>query len=194
MKRRGVGVEINPKILEVAKLNLQQETLGFDDDSLLFWLKQQRVILGNSTKLLELGLEKESFDFCFAHPPYWELVKYGEEYGFVDGDLSNEKTLDGFLEGLEKVFIGVFTVLKKGKFFCVLIGEDFKKGGKTIPLDFYATQVGLKVGFEYYSKVIKITRFASSRQGKINLNKYRSLRFNYFICNHDYVLIFKKPK
>lgn len=55
----------------------------------------------------------------------------------------------------------------------MLIGEDFKKGGKTTPLDFFATQIGMNVGFEFYSKIIKVTRFASSGQGKINIYKYR---------------------
>lgn len=194
LKRNCVGIEINPKIIELAKNNLDQQTLDFCDDELSFWLRQQQIILGDSTRLLDLGFQTESFDFSFAHPPYWELIKYSNEYGKADGDLSNETTLEGFLNKLEMVFNGIYYLLKKGKFFCVLIGEDFKKGGKTIPLDFYATQIGMNVGFEFYSKVIKVTRLASSRQGKININKYRSLRSNYFICNHDYVIIFKKPK
>lgn len=193
LKRKCIGIEINSHIAQLAKLNLEQQTLDFDNGELSSWLKQQEIIIGDSTKLLDIGFQPESFDFSFAHPPYWELVKYSEEYGSVDGDLSNETSLEGFLQKLEMVFSGVFHLLKKGRFFCVLIGEDFKKGGKTIPLDFYAMQVGMKVGFEFYSKVIKVTRFASSRQGKINISKYRSLRSNYFICNHDYVVIFKKP-
>ncbi|MFN3269859.1 MAG: DNA methyltransferase [Candidatus Kapaibacteriota bacterium] len=194
LKRKCIGIEINPKIAELARLNLEEQRLDFGDDELNYWLKQQKVIVGDSTKLLEMDFEPESFDFSFAHPPYWELVKYSEEYGNVEGDLSNESTLDGFLQKLGLVFKGVYHLLKKGRFFCVLIGDDFKKGGKTIPLDYYTTKVGMETGFEFYTKVIKVTRFASSRMGKMNINKYRSLRSNYFICNHDYVIIFRKPK
>lgn len=192
LRRKAIGIEINPKIVDIAKINLEQHKLEFEDDELRYWLGEQKIILGDSTRLVDLGLEKESFDFCFAHPPYWELIKYSEEYGDAPGDLSMEKTLEGFLRGLKMVFEGVLVLLKKGRFFCVLIGEDFKKGGKTIPLDFYVTQIALEIGFEYYAKIIKVTRFASSRQGKININKYRALRSNYFICNHDYLIIFKK--
>ncbi|MCX7908595.1 MAG: DNA methyltransferase [Ignavibacteria bacterium] len=192
LKRRAIGIEINPRIVEIAKSNLESQKLEFGDDELKYWFDQQKIIIGDSTKLMEFGFQKESFDFCFAHPPYWELVKYSQEYGNAPGDLSEETSLESFLDKLKLVFSGVFELLKTGKFFCVLIGEDFKKGGKTIPLDFYATKIGMDTGFEFYAKIIKVTRFATSRQGKININKYRALRSNYFICNHDYVLIFKK--
>ncbi len=194
LNRQAVAVEINPQIKKIAEhnLNFNKQRLGSDD--LTEWIDKQTIIIGDSTKISEIGFREESFDFSFAHPPYWELVKYSNEYGYAEGDLSNHENLDDFNIGLRRVFEGIFKLLKKGKFFCVLIGEDFKKGGKTIPLDYFATEIGLGVGFEFYSKIIKLTRQASSRVNKMNINKFRSLRSNYFICNHDYLIIFKKPK
>lgn len=194
LKRQAVAIEINPKIKKIAEHNLNFNRQKLGSEELTEWIDKQIVILGDSTKLTEMDFLEESFDFSFAHPPYWELVKYSKEYGQAEGDLSNITNLDEFNLGLKKVFEGVFKLLKKGRFFCVLIGEDFKKGGVTIPLDYYATSIGLQVGFEFYTKVIKITRQATSRMNKMNINKFRSLRSNYFICNHDYLLIFKKPK
>ena len=191
LKRNGVGIEINPKIIKIIKHNLSQHIL---DPELNEWLKKQRCIQGDSRNIRKLGIKENNIDLIFAHPPYWDLIKYSEEYGYVEGDLSNEKSLKGFLSSLKIIFNECYKVLKPGRFFCILIGEDFKNGGITIPLDYYTTQVALNVGFEYYAKTIKITREATSRRNSMNIMKYRALRSNFFICMHDYVIIFRKPQ
>ncbi len=192
LKREAYAVEVNPNIAKIAMENIKYNYQFINEKGLDYWLDKQRVLIGDSQKLDEMGFAENSFDFAFAHPPYGELVKYSNEYGYSEGDLSNYETTEDFNKGLKKIFQNIYKLLKPGKFFCVLIGEDFKKGGKTIPLDYYATQIGFEVGFEFYTKIIKVTRSASSRNGKENINKFRSLRSNYFICNHDYLIIFKK--
>lgn len=189
LKRVGVGIEINPNIIKLLKKNLSQHIL---EPELNGWLKKQKYIQGDSRHIKELGIEKDSIDLIFAHPPYWDLIKYSEEYGDTEGDLSKELTLEGFLKSLKQIFKECFDVLKKGRFLCVLIGEDFKNGGITIPLDYYTIKIALEVGFEFYAKVIKITREATSRRNSMNMMKFRSLRSNFFICMHDYVIIFRK--
>jgi len=195
LRRFGTAIEINPKIKKIAEKNLSQTTLVSEDNE---WLKNQKIILGDSVKLLKSQFEDESFDLVFAHPPYWNLIKYYEEYDSNDneikGDLSSLETIDEFNEKTKEIFEGVFRVLKPGKFFCVLIGEAFGKGGEVIPLDYYLTKIGLETKFKLYSKIIKITREATSRRNQMNIMKFRSLRSNFFICMHDYVLIFKKQE
>ena len=191
MKRKGIGIEINPNIAKVAKLNLSAQSL---DPEINEWLKKQRLIIGDSRDLKSLGIESESIDLVFAHPPYWSLINYSEEHGFVEGDLSTLPALEEFLQGMRKNFEEVKRVLKNGRYFCVLIGEAFLKGGKVVPLDYHLTKLGLDVGFKFFTKVIKYTRLATSRMNFINTMKYRSLRSNFLICIHDYVLIFRKPR
>ena len=195
LKRLGIAIEINPKIKKIAEKNLSQTTLVPEDNE---WLKKQKIFLGDSVKLLKSQFENESIDLVFAHPPYWNLIRYYEEYNTkdeeIEGDLSSLETLDEFNEKTREIFEGVFRVLKPGKFFCVLIGEAFAKGGEVIPLDYYLTKIGLETKFKFYSKIIKITREATSRRNQMNIMKFRSLRSNFFICMHDYVLIFKKPE
>jgi len=84
-------------------------------------------------------------------------------------------------------------VLKPKRYMCVLIGETFLQRGQVIPLDYYLTDLGLKLGFEFYTKVIKYTRLATSRMNFINTMKFRSVRSNFFICIHDYGIVFRKP-
>ena len=189
LKRYGIGIEINPNIAKVAKENLSAQTLESEINE---WLQKQRIIIGDSSDLKSLGIEDESIDLVFAHPPYWSLINYGEEHGLVEGDLSTLPTLEEFLDGMRKNFVEVKRVLKNNRYFCVLIGEAFLKGGRVVPLDYHLTDLALEVGFKFYTKVIKYTRLAKSRMNFINTMKYRSLRSNFFICIHDYVLIFKK--
>ena len=190
MKRNGIGIEINPKIAKVARENLSMRL----DPELDGWMQKQRLIIGDSRNLRDLGIEDESVDLVFSHPPYWNLVNYSKEHdGLLRGDLSTAPTLEEFLEGMNENFNECRRVLKSGRYFCVLIGESFMKGGKVVSLDYHLTDLALKMGFEFHTKVIKYTRLATSRMNFVNTMKYRSLRSNFFICIHDYVLIFKKP-
>ena len=191
LKRKGIGIEINPNIAKVAKENLSAKTLVPEVNA---WIQEQRIIIGDSRNLKSLGIGDESVDLVFAHPPYWSLINYGEEHGFVEGDLSTLPTLEEFLDSMKMNFEEVKRVLKSGRYFCVLIGEAFLKGGKVVPLDYHLTKLALDLGFKFFTKVIKYTRLATSRMNFINTMKYRSLRSNFFICIHDYVLIFRKPK
>ncbi|MCL6578763.1 MAG: site-specific DNA-methyltransferase [Candidatus Bathyarchaeota archaeon] len=189
MKRNGIGIEINPKIAKVARENLSMRL----DPDLNGWLQKQRLIIGDSRNLKTFGIEDESIDLVFSHPPYWNLINYSKEHGLVKGDLSTAQTLEEFLEGMKQNFSEVKRVLKSGRYFCVLIGESFMKGGKVVSLDYHLTDLALKLGFEFYTKVVKYTRLATSRMNFLNTMKYLSLRSNFFICIHDYVIVFRKP-
>jgi DNA modification methylase len=189
LKRKGTGIEINPNIAKIAKENLSYKSL---DEELNKWLEKQKLIIGDSRDLKALGIEDESIDLVFSHPPYWNLINYGAEHGKVEGDLSNAPTLEDYLSGMEKNLREVKRVLKPNRFLCILIGETFLKGGEVIPLDYYLTDLALKIGFKFYAKAIKYTRLATSRINFINTMKYRSLKSNFLICIHDYILIFRR--
>lgn len=189
LKRYGIGIEINPNIAKIAKQNLSVRSL---DPEINGWLEKQRIIIGDSRDLMALGIKDESVDFVFAHPPYWSLINYSKEHGAAEGDLSTVKTLDEFLLGMRQVFKEIMRVLKPERYVCILIGENFLQGGQVIPLDYYLTDLMLKLGFKFHAKVIKYTRLATSRMNFINTMKFRSLRSNFFICIHDYVIIFHK--
>jgi len=191
MKRIGIGIEVNPEIAKIAKENLSARSL---DPEINGWLEKQKLIVGDSRNLKALGIEDSSIDMVFAHPPYWNLINYSKEHGVAKGDLSTAPTLEDFLYGMKQNLEEIMRVLKPDRFLCVLIGETFLQKGQVIPLDFHLTDLAIKVGFEFFTKVIKYTRLATSRMNFINTMKYRSLRSNFFICIHDYVLIFRKPR
>jgi len=186
--RRGIGIEINPRIVEITKKNLFNSNLPKNQ------LEKQKLLKANAEDLLKIAKRykfQKKVSLVFIHPPYWNLIKYSECYGKVKGDLS-AKNLSEFLISIKNIFFQILEILKPNGFFCVLIGDCFIKGGRVIPLDYYFTQIALECGFDFCNKIIKITHHATSRHGISNLMKYRSLRSNFFICEHDYVLIFNK--
>jgi tRNA G10 N-methylase Trm11 len=65
LKRKGIGIEINPNIAKIARENLSVRSL---DEEVNEWLQKQEVIVGDSRDLKVLGIEDESIDFVFAHP------------------------------------------------------------------------------------------------------------------------------
>ena len=188
--RKGIGIEINPKIVEVAKKNLVNSNLSKKQ------LKKQKLLRGNAENLLKIA-KRYKFQgkvaLVFTHPPYWNLIQYSKYYGKVEGDLSAQNFSE-FLMAIKNIFSQVLKILRPNGFFCILIGDCFIKKGKVIPLDYYFTQIALECGFDFCNKIIKITHHATSRYGISNLMKYRSLKANFFICEHDYVLIFNKKK
>ena len=173
--------------------NAKSNTNGQYPPRLVYTGAQGILFQGDCLALMD-QMVSNSIDLVFAHPPYWNLINYSEEHGQSKGDLSTQPTLEEFQDNIKKVFLEVKRILKPGRHFCVLIGESFLKGGEVVPLDYYLTKIGYEVGFDFITKNIKYTRLATSRMNFINTMKYRSLRSNFFICIHDYILIFSKPE
>lgn len=186
--RRGIGIELNSRIVKIAQKNLFYSNLPKKQ------INKQRLINRNAENLLKIAHQYGFYrktSLVFTHPPYWNLMNYGKYYGKVEGDLS-AKNFNEFLASIRNIFSQISTILKPGSFFCVLIGDCFSKGGKVIPLDYYLTKIALENDFDFHNKIIKITHNATSRHGLTNLMKYRSLKANFFICEHDYLLILQK--
>jgi len=69
-------------------------------------------------------LASESVDFVFTHFPYWKLIQYTEN---EDEDLSR-LTYSEFISKTDRIFREVHRILKKGKFFVVMIGNLREEG------------------------------------------------------------------
>jgi len=191
LKRKGIAIEINPKIASIAKENLEN---GKNIPSISGWINYQKIIKADSLFFMCECLKPNSIDMVFAHPPYWNLIKYSDQYSYIKNDLSNEKTLTDFLLKIEVMFQGIKRVLKADHFLCILIGDVFTYNGKSIPLDYYLTKIALENNFEFHSKIIKVTHNAVSRKNKIEYWENRSIKENIFICIHDYLIIFQNRK
>lgn len=169
LNRRGIGVDINPRALNLAK-----ERLTFNYNNSF----EPKLIKANSTNLKQL-IPNEKIDFIFAHPPYADIIKYSED---IDGDISR-LNLNEFLNQINLFSKECFRILKKGKFCSILIG-DIRKNGNVIPLGFYIMNIFIQNGFTLKEIIIK-------EQHNCKMTEYWKKKNNdFYLLMHEYILIF----
>lgn len=185
--RNGIGVELQAKIVQLAKKNVQNETNLFSKNI------RTEIINADST---ELDFEKElkkigvkSVQFLIMHPPYWDIIKFSED----KKDLSNAKTINEFLTLFGKVVDKTYSILDKGRYFAVVIGDKYARG-EWIPLGFYTMQEVLKRGYKLKSTIIKNFEETKGKMNQKELWRYRALVGGFYIFKHEYIFLFKKEK
>src|SRR5690606_8284183 len=126
--RNGIGIELQTDVIQIAKRNLKKEQNPFK-------IKTE-IINSDSTSIdLKKELNKlkiKSVQFVIMHPPYWDIIKFSDKLN----DLSNAETVDAFLSMFGKAADSALSVLDKGRYFAVIIGDKYS-AGEWIPLGFY---------------------------------------------------------
>jgi len=187
MGKEGIGFEINHEYIQLAEKRLAQRPLIGEF--------LQPLIYHDSATQIEQRLEPESVHLCITSPPYWDILSqkrtadYKEirDYGDMESDLSKIGTYEGFLDGLVRVFRGVYNVLAKSKY-CIVNVMDLRKKDKFYPLHCDLSARMQEIGFIWDDVIIWDRRD--------EYNNLRPLGYPYvFRINkiHEYLLIFKKP-
>ena len=103
--RNGIGVDINRNCIMLTKdrLNFRYKTLDYDSDEVTI-----KTYVGDARNLNIIG--DESIDLIATHPPYANIIPYSKER--LNGDLSNEYSIDGFIEDMTKVARESYRVLR----------------------------------------------------------------------------------
>lgn len=118
------------------------------------------------------------YDFCWIHPPYWNIIRYSE----TQGDLSNYESYEEFRELLMICLKRCYNALLPGGRLAVLIGDVRRKGRYTaIIKDVLAFPHG-----ELRSIIIKVQHNCMSDR-----RKYGKLED--VPIKHEYCVILKKP-
>lgn len=171
LNRRGIGVDINPRAL-----NLTKERLNFKYNNIF----EPKLIKANSTNLKQ-KIPNEKIDFIFAHPPYADIIKYSDD---IDGDMSR-LNLKEFLNQINLFSKECFRILKKGKICSILIG-DIRRNGNVIPLGFYLMNIFIQNGFTLKEIIIK-------EQYNCKMTEYwRNINASFYLLSHEYIFILKK--
>jgi DNA modification methylase len=153
----------------------------------------QRLISGNSSKVLpELVDRKEIgiYDLCITSPPYWNLVKYNAG----KGDLSMEKTEDGFYNELKIILKNVWRLLNRYGTL-VLQWEDLtvnRPDGRTGEYMLSSINTAAEsVGFTLYSRWVwkKFTKKPSVMYSTYDMAQSRLAR-----CNPSWTYAFAYKK
>ncbi|QQS36212.1 MAG: DNA methyltransferase [Ignavibacteriales bacterium] len=181
LERNGVGVELIPSVAKLAQKNLDEEKRK----------SKTEIIVGDSSginlkrSLSTLGIK--SVQLVIMHPPYWDIIKFSEE----KSDLSNCTSLNEFLESFGKVIDNVSSVLDKGRYLAVIIGDKYSDG-EWIPLGFYSMQEVIKRGYVLKSTVVKNFEDTRGKMKQKELWRYRALVGGFYVFKHEYIFIFKK--
>lgn len=182
LKRNGIGIELQEDVAKNSKHLINQEqnngtiTDIYVDDSSNF----------DYSKFLE-KYNIKSVQFILYHPPYLDIIKFSEN----EKDLSNTKSLDEFLNKLEKVIVDSTKILEKGRYCAIVIG-DMYKDSQVIPLGFYCMQLFMKNKLKLKAILVKNFNETKGKQNQQTLWHYRALKNNLYLFKHEYIFVFKK--
>lgn len=188
LSRKGIGFEIYPDYVELAKQRLSIYTRNESSRSF--------VIFPHDARNLSNFVEPSSIDFCFTSPPYWNILtqrrtadyKEIRNYGNSEKDLGRMDSYTDFLQSLGAVFSEVLKVLKPGKY-CVVNVMDLRKRSRFYPFHSDLAKELEKIGYIFDDVII----WDRSHE----YNNLRPLGYPaVFRINkvHEYLLIFQKPK
>jgi DNA modification methylase len=129
--RRGVGIELNKKYADLAKLRLKTELTDVPSAC-----EDQRVLRGDARTVIP-KLEPGSVKLVVTSPPYWtilhkqdhkakqERLAHGLDTQYSDdpGDLGNIPTYAGFLTTLADTLALSRSCLADGGHMCIVVGD-----------------------------------------------------------------------
>lgn len=167
--RRGIGIELNPSFVELARTRLSTEVRD-----MFSTLDDQNILEGDARDHLRT-LPSESVDFVVTSPPYWSILKkqdhkvrqervekgLAKDYGNDSRDLGKIERYDDFLNELTSIFGECARVLKSGRYMAIIV-SDFRDKSRYImfhadlarALEVYGLEMrGLKVLYQRHKKV-----------------------------------------
>ena len=183
--RNGIGIELLPDIVKLAKKNLDKEENLFGSDI------RTEIVCADSSKYdyqTELKkLEIKSVQFIILHPPYWDILKFSDN----ERDLSNLKSLDDYLKNFGNIIDNTYNLLDNKRYLALVIGDKYA-GGEWIPLGFFSMQEVLKRKFKLKSIIVKNFDETKGKMNQKELWRYRALKSGFYIFKHEYIFLFQK--
>lgn len=179
LQRNAIGLDVN------------QEAIILANDRLTFTHQNRPMGVGNSVETY-LGdarnlnkLEDASVDLIAAHPPYANIIRYGE--GCFEGDLSDISSVTGYIEAMRDVAAEFFRVLRKDGHCGILVG-DTRVHAHYVPISYMVMAQFLAVGFVLKEDIIKVQHNTASERGR-----WQGLCTQFYKIAHEHLFIFRKP-
>lgn len=145
---------------------------------------RSEIYLGDARNLSEI--KNESVDLIATHPPYYRIIRYGEN--FVPGDLSRARNLEEYLKWMREIAEECYRVLKPGKYCAILIG-DTRAHKHYVPISHYVLEVFLDAGFILKEEVVKIQHKMKTTREVWSKIKNR----DFLLIYHEKLFVFRKP-
>ena len=195
--RRGIGIELQEKYASIASSRLQslreQTTLTGEHVQM-----NQRVILGNSSKIEKVWLDNDlpEIDLVMTSPPYGPMLKkkglasekrsekgLDTQYSEDSADLGNAEGYEAFMKQLLDIFVSLKPKVKVGGHLVVILQNYMEKGNYQM------------LAWDFAREMAKEFQFRGERiwcQDNKTLFPY-GYKYS-FVPNvhHHYCLVFKK--
>ena len=126
------------------------------------------------------ALEDESVDMVLAHPPYFNIVRYG-------AGLSSARSLDEYLKQMGVVARELYRVLKPGRHCAILIG-DARANKRYVPISHYVLKVFLDAGFVLKEEIVKIQHNMKTTREVWSGRRER----DFLLIYHEKLFVFEK--
>ena len=104
---------------------------------------------------------EETFDFIWAHPPYWRQKLYADDAR----DLSRSPTLDHFLRSYGQFIRNCAGALKRGGKLAILMGDYSDREAGFVPLVYHTKRLAFAAGLaQHCTDIIRFSHGASSSE------------------------------
>ena len=132
-----------------------------------------------------LYTNNQLIDLVFCHPPYFNIIKFGED----SRDLSNLTYLSQFLIEMEKVAENINRYIKNDGYVILVCGNIWVDN-EEIDLGVMIKDIFRRYNFKCKSHIIKDYGETKSRGNKYNLQYYRNLKngTNFFYGDNIFML------
>ncbi|RKP34955.1 hypothetical protein BJ085DRAFT_40155 [Dimargaris cristalligena] len=181
LKRRCVGIDINPLAVDRSKRNC---SFRVPLDTGITAEHRPVIFLGDARSLIGPGLDPESFDHVLSHPPYKNCVLYSKH---IDGDLSRFPGSNQFIQEMDLVILETRRLLKMNRRVTLGIGDNRKDCFYT-PVSFHLFRQYLSRGFELEELVIKRQRYCQA----FGLGTELCTKFDFLMFTHEFIATFRK--
>lgn len=173
LNRKGIGIDININSLKISKNNIMKIKSNNESFPKLYKYDSSNLDF----------IKDKSIDLICTHPPYGDIIKYGDN---ISGDLSN-LSIDKFLSQMELVAKESFRILKHEKYCAIMMG-DIRKNRNIIPLGFETMNRFMEAGFKLKEIIIKEQHNCKGTEYWID----KSIKYNFLLIVHEYLFIFYK--
>lgn len=181
--RNGIGIELQQGVVKIAEKNIESEKNPFKIKTTLINADSTSIDFKKELNKLKI----KSVQFVIMHPPYWDIIKFSDK----ENDLSNAETVDNFISMFGKAADNTLSVLDKGRYFAVVIGDKYSSG-EWIPLGFYLMNDLIKKGYKLKSAIVKNFDETKGKMNQKELWRYRALAGGFYIFKHEYIFLFQK--
>lgn len=131
---------------------------------------------------------EKKVQMVFMHPPYWDIVKYGQDQDC----LSQKDTLNDFLNSFKKIVENVDKYLESGRYLILVCGYVYKDK-EIINLGEQCKELIRNCGYRCKGHIIK--DYGETKGGhkqKANLEYYRALKYGYYKFPGDNIYVLEK--